>query len=48
MAFGREQFDAQIHLLLAMKWKNRDTNVIEQANISKFSQLDDVGTPLRL
>ena len=30
-----------------MKWKNRDVNVVEQANIPKFSKLDDIGTPLR-
>ena len=27
-----------------MKWENRDTNVVEQANISKFSKLEDIGT----
>ena len=27
-----------------MKWENRDTNVVEQANIPKFSKLDDIGT----
>ena len=31
-----------------MKWKNCDVNVEEQANISKFSKLDDIATPLRL
>ena len=31
-----------------MKWGNRDINVAEQANIPKFSKLDDIGTPLRL
>ena len=31
-----------------MKWKNRDINVEEQANISQFSKLDDTGTLLRL
>ena len=31
-----------------MKWENSDFNVAEQANISKFSKLDDTGTPLRL
>ena len=31
-----------------MKWKNYDINVAEQANIPKFSKLDDIGTPLRL
>ena len=30
-----------------MKWENRDVNVVEQANIPKFSKLDDIGTPLR-
>ena len=27
-----------------MKWENRDTNVVEQANIPKFSKLDDIET----
>ena len=27
-----------------MKWENRDTDVVEQANIPKFSKLDDIGT----
>ena len=27
-----------------MKWGNRDSNVVEQANIPKFSKLDDIGT----
>ena len=27
-----------------MKWENRDTNVVEQANIPKFSKLEDIGT----
>ena len=31
-----------------MKWKSCDNNVIEKASISKFSKLDDKGTPLRL
>ena len=31
-----------------MKWKNRDINIEEQANISQFSKLDDTGTLLRL
>ena len=31
-----------------MKWENRDVNIIEQANIPKFSKLDDTGTPHRL
>ena len=30
-----------------MKWENRDINVGEQANIAKFSKLDDIGTPVR-
>ena len=34
--------------VLDMKWKNRDINVIELANIPKFSKLDDIVTPLRL
>ena len=31
-----------------MKWKNCDINVVEQENISNFSKLDYVVTPLRL
>ena len=31
-----------------MKWENRDINVLERANIPKFSKLDDTVTPLRL
>ena len=31
-----------------MKWENRDINVVERANIPKFSKLDDIVTPLRL
>ena len=31
-----------------MKWENRDINVLELANIPRFSRLDDIGTPLRL
>ena len=31
-----------------MKWANRDINVVEWANIPKFSTLDDIVTPLRL
>ena len=31
-----------------MKWENSDINVVERANISKFSKLDDIVTPLRL
>ena len=34
--------------VLNMKWANRDTNVVEWANIPKFSALDDLATPLRL
>ena len=34
-------------LLLDMKWKNRDINIVEQENIPQFSKLDDIGTPLR-
>ena len=30
-----------------MKWKNRDISVADQANIPKFSKLDDIGNPLR-
>ena len=33
---------------LDMKWKIREINVAEQANIPHFSELDDIGTPLRL
>ena len=29
-----------------MKLENRDTNVAQQANIPKFSKLNDIGTPL--
>ena len=30
-----------------MKWEKRDVNVVESANISKFSsKLDDIVTPL--
>ena len=35
-------------LVLDKKWANRDMNVIEWANIPKFSALDDLVTPLRL
>ena len=35
-------------LVLDKKWANRDINVIEWANIPKFSALDDLVTPLRL
>ena len=31
-----------------MEWGNRDINVVERENISKFSKLDDIVTPLRL
>ena len=34
--------------VLNMKWVNRDINVVEWANIPKFSKLDDIVTPLRL
>ena len=34
--------------VLDMKWANRDINVVEWANIPKFSALDDLVTPLRL
>ena len=34
--------------VLDMIWGNRDINVIEWANIPKFSALDDLVTPLRL
>ena len=34
--------------VLDMKWENRDINVVEWANIPKFSKLDDIVTPLRL
>ena len=33
--------------VLDMKWSNRDINVVEWANIPKFSELDDLVTPLR-
>ena len=33
---------------LHMKWESRDINVVEWANIPKFSVLDDLVTPLRL
>ena len=32
-------------LFFDLKWKNRDANVVEQANIPKFSKLDDIGIP---
>ena len=31
-----------------MKWENRDINVLERANIPKFSKLDGIVTPLIL
>ena len=31
-----------------MKWTNRDINIVEWANIPKFSTLDNIVTPLRL
>ena len=31
-----------------LKWENRDNNVVEWANIPKFSTLDYIVTPLRL
>ena len=31
-----------------MKWANRDINIVEWANIPKFSTLDNIVTPLRL
>ena len=31
-----------------MKWANCDINVVEWANIPKFSKLSDIMTPLRL
>ena len=34
--------------VLNMKWANRDINVVEWANIPKFSALDELMTPLRL
>ena len=34
--------------VLDIKWANRDVNIIEWANIPKFSALDDLVTPLRL
>ena len=35
-------------LVLEMKWENCDINVIEWANIPKFSALDNLVIPLRL
>ena len=34
--------------VLDIKWANRDINVVEWANIPKFSTLDNIVTPLRL
>ena len=34
--------------VLVIKWANCDINVVEWANIPKFSALDNLGTPLRL
>ena len=34
--------------LLDMKWENRDTYILKQANIPQFSRLDNIGTCLRL
>ena len=34
--------------VLNMKWENRDINVVEWANIPKFSALDDLVTLVRL
>ena len=31
-----------------MKWENGDINVVQSANILKFSRLDDIITPARL
>ena len=31
-----------------MEWGNRNINVVERENISKFSKLDDIVTPFRL
>ena len=31
-----------------LKWENRDINVVEWANIRKFSTIEDIVTPLRL
>ena len=32
-------------LFFDLKWENRDANVVDQANIPKFSKLDDIGIP---
>ena len=34
--------------VLEMKWANCNINVVKWANISKFSALDNLMTPLRL
>ena len=34
--------------VLNMKWENRDINVVEWANIPKFTVPDDLVIPLRL
>ena len=34
--------------VLGMIWTNRDINVVEWANITKFSALDDSVAPLRV
>ena len=34
--------------VLDMRWANRDINVVEWANIPRFSALDDLVTSLRL
>ena len=34
--------------VLDIKWANRDVNVVDWANIPKFSALEDLVTPLRL
>ena len=31
-----------------MKWRNRDSNVVEHANTLRFSRLDNIETPPRL
>ena len=31
-----------------MRWTNRGINVVERADIRKFSVLDDIVTPVRL
>ena len=34
--------------VLEMKWANCDINVVKWANVSKFSALDNLVTPVRL